>query len=81
VRDYRSHLVTVAKRPVTINNTCAAIDDFYTRRGLGPATADRPRAAHRGSPGTRPEHRAASGAPPERLFTESLAAWARAEVT
>jgi site-specific recombinase XerD len=42
VRDYRTHLLTVAKRaPTTINNTLAAIDDFYTRRGLGPATADR----------------------------------------
>jgi integrase/recombinase XerC len=42
VRDYRTHLVTVAKRaPRTINTTLAAIDDFYTRRGLGPAAADR----------------------------------------
>ena len=42
VRDYRTWLVTVAKRaPATVNNTLAAIDDFYTRRGLGPATADR----------------------------------------
>ena len=42
VRDYRSHLLTVAKRaPTTINNTLAALDDFYTRRGLGPAAADR----------------------------------------
>jgi len=42
VRDYRTHLVTVAKRaPQTINTTLAAIDDFYTRRGLGPAAAGR----------------------------------------
>jgi integrase/recombinase XerC len=42
VRDYRTYLLTVAKRaPTTINNTLAAIDDFYTRRGLGPAAADR----------------------------------------
>jgi site-specific recombinase XerC len=42
VRDYRSHLITVAKRaPATINNTLAAIDDFYTRQGIGPAAADR----------------------------------------
>jgi len=42
VRDYRSYLLTVAKRaPATINNTLAALDDFHTRRGLGPATADR----------------------------------------
>src|SRR5260370_10800189 len=42
VRDYRTHLVTVAKRaPRTINTALAAIDDFYTRRGLGPAAADR----------------------------------------
>lgn len=50
VRDYRTHLITVAKRaPTTINNALAAIDDFYTRRGLGPA-ADRlslPRTAPR----------------------------------
>jgi hypothetical protein len=42
VRDYRTHLVTVAKRaPRTINTALAAIDDFYTRRGLGPASAGR----------------------------------------
>jgi site-specific recombinase XerD len=42
VRDYRGYLVTVAKRaPATVNNTLAAIDDFYTRRGLGAADADR----------------------------------------
>jgi site-specific recombinase XerD len=42
VRDYRTWLVTVAKRaPATVNNTLAALDDFYTRRGLGPAAADR----------------------------------------
>jgi len=42
VRDYRTHLVTVAKcAPRTINTALAAIDDFYTRRGLGPAAADR----------------------------------------
>jgi site-specific recombinase XerD len=42
VRDYRTHLVTVAKHaPRTINTALAAIDDFYTRRGLGPASADR----------------------------------------
>ena len=42
VRDYRTWLVTVAKRaPATVNNTLAAIDDFYTRRGLGPAAAGR----------------------------------------
>jgi integrase/recombinase XerC len=42
VRDYRTHLAAVAKRsPATINNALAAIDDFYTRTGLGPAAADR----------------------------------------
>ncbi|MGH3238657.1 MAG: tyrosine-type recombinase/integrase, partial [Streptosporangiaceae bacterium] len=42
VRDYRNWLVTVAKHaPRTINTTLAAIDDFYTRRGLGPASAGR----------------------------------------
>jgi site-specific recombinase XerD len=42
VRDYRTHLLTIAKRaPATVNNALAAVDDFYTRRGLGPAAAQR----------------------------------------
>jgi len=42
VRDWRAWAKTVARRqPATINNTLAAIDDFYTRRGLGAATARR----------------------------------------
>ena len=42
VRDWRAWAKTVARlRPATINNTLAAIDDFYIRRGLGPATARR----------------------------------------
>jgi integrase/recombinase XerC len=42
VRDYRSHLQTIAKTaPSTVNSALAAIDDFYTRRGLGPANAER----------------------------------------
>jgi site-specific recombinase XerD len=42
VRDYRTHLLTVAdRRPATVNNALAAIDDFYTHRGLGPAVAKR----------------------------------------
>ena len=42
VRDYRSHLQTVLKRsPATVNNALAAVDDFYIRRGLGPASAAR----------------------------------------
>lgn len=42
VRDWRAWAKTAARlRPTTINNTLAAIDDFYTRRGLGPATARR----------------------------------------
>lgn len=42
VRDYRTHLLAVAKRePATANNALAALDDFYTRRGLGPADAKR----------------------------------------
>lgn len=49
VRDWRTWAKTVARhRATTINNTLAAIDDFYTRRGLGPAAARRealPRAA------------------------------------
>lgn len=42
VRDYRSYLHTIPKRaPATVNNALAAIDDFYTRLGLGPARAKR----------------------------------------
>jgi len=42
VRDYRRHLKVVRKAAATkINNTLAAFDDFYTRRGLGPAAARR----------------------------------------
>ncbi len=51
MRDYRTHLQNVAKRaPRTVNNALAALDDFYTRTGLGPATATRatlPRTAPR----------------------------------
>jgi len=42
VRDYRTHLQTVLKRsPATVNNALAAVDDFYIRLGLGPASAAR----------------------------------------
>ena len=42
MRDYRTHLQTVLKRsPATVNNALAAVDDFYIRRGLGPASAAR----------------------------------------
>ncbi|MGH7748460.1 MAG: phage integrase N-terminal SAM-like domain-containing protein [Candidatus Dormibacteria bacterium] len=42
VRDYRTHLQTVAKAsPATVNNALAAVDDFYLRRGLGAAKAAR----------------------------------------
>ena len=51
VRDYRTHLQAVAKRaPRTVNNALAAVDDFYTRLGLGAANATRadlPRSAPR----------------------------------
>ena len=51
VRDYRSYLLTVARRkPSTVNAHLTAIDDFYRRRGLGPAAArreDLPKAAPR----------------------------------
>ena len=41
-REYRTHLQTVLKRkPATVNNALAAIDDLYTRRRLGPANATR----------------------------------------
>ena len=42
VRDYRTHLVTVLKRsPATVNKAMAALDDFCTWRGLGPANVKR----------------------------------------
>lgn len=42
VRDYRTHLQAVLKRsPATVNNAFAAVDDFYIRHGLGPASAAR----------------------------------------
>lgn len=38
VRDYRTHLQAVLKRkPATVNNALAAIDDLYMRLGLGSA--------------------------------------------
>jgi site-specific recombinase XerD len=41
-RDYRAHLLTIAKRkPTTVNAHLTAIDDFYRRRGLGAAVAKR----------------------------------------
>lgn len=42
VRDYRSFLQGVAKRkPATVNTVLAALNDFYSRRGLGPAEVRR----------------------------------------
>ena len=42
MRDYRNHLQAVLKRkPATVNNALAAVDDLYIRRGLGPANAAR----------------------------------------
>lgn len=42
VRDWRVWAKTVGRQaPATINNTLAAIDDFYVRRGLGAAAARR----------------------------------------
>ena len=42
VREYRGYLQGVLKRsPATVNGALAAVDDFYTRRGLGPARAKR----------------------------------------
>jgi hypothetical protein len=53
VRDYRSYLHTTAKRaPATVNNALAAIDDFYTRLGLGQWGQDYPADARGGSSAT-----------------------------
>ena len=42
VRDYRAFLQSVAKRkPSTVNTVLAALNDFYSRLGLGPADARR----------------------------------------
>ena len=42
VRDYRGYLQGVLKRsPATVNGALAAVDDFYIRRGFGPAKAKR----------------------------------------
>ena len=42
VRDYRTHLQAVQKRrPATVNNALAAVDDLYIRLGHGPAKAKR----------------------------------------
>lgn len=42
VREYRNHLEAVLERkPATVNNALAAVDDLYVRRGMGPAGAPR----------------------------------------
>jgi site-specific recombinase XerD len=42
VADWRAYLVTAANQaPATVNNALAAVDDFYTRRGMGRATVER----------------------------------------
>jgi integrase/recombinase XerC len=39
---WRTHLLTAAKQaPTTVNTALAAADDFYIRRGIGPAAAQR----------------------------------------
>jgi integrase/recombinase XerC len=51
VRDYRGHLKAVRKAaPSTINNTLAALDDFFAHRGLGAAAARREDLAQRDAP-------------------------------
>jgi integrase/recombinase XerC len=61
VRDYRRDLKVVRKAaPSTINNTLAALDDFYTRRGLGPAAARREDPPPRNAPGPSPISRPAA---------------------
>ncbi|HEY2946988.1 MAG TPA: tyrosine-type recombinase/integrase [Micromonosporaceae bacterium] len=42
VREWRAHLLTVARyAPTTVNNALAAVDDFYARRGMARAAAER----------------------------------------
>lgn len=50
VRDYRLHLKRKRSSASTINGALTAIDDFYTRRGLGPANLEREDAAQRTAP-------------------------------
>lgn len=68
VRDYRTHLQTVlTRKPATVNNALGAVDDLYTRRGLGPASA-----ARAGSHGPHPR-RLASGQPCDSCAPSRLA--------
>jgi site-specific recombinase XerD len=42
VRNWRTHLLDKAGlAPATVNNALSAVDDFYTRRGMGRASAER----------------------------------------
>lgn len=42
VRDWRTHLLEKAGlAPATVNNALSAVDDLYTRRGMGRASAER----------------------------------------
>ncbi|GGO71843.1 tyrosine-type recombinase/integrase [Nonomuraea cavernae] len=50
VRDFRRHLKNGRRAPNTIDTYLSAIDDFYTRRGLGKPQARRERDARRTAP-------------------------------
>ncbi|MFI6731431.1 tyrosine-type recombinase/integrase [Nonomuraea sp. NPDC050451] len=50
VRDFRRHLKTGRRAPNTIDTYLSAIDDFYTRRGLGKPQAHRERDTRRTTP-------------------------------
>jgi site-specific recombinase XerD len=41
VRDYQDHLRTIGRADTAINSVRVALDDFYRRRGLGSAVAER----------------------------------------
>ena len=42
VHDWRTHLLTADHQaPATVNNALSAVDDFYTRRGMGRAAVER----------------------------------------
>src|SRR5260370_380137 len=65
VRDYRTHLQTVAKRkPSTINAHLTAVDDFYPRPVLRPAAPDPPPAPTPTPAAPRPTPRPSPPAPP-----------------
>ncbi|MBB5967174.1 tyrosine-type recombinase/integrase [Planomonospora venezuelensis] len=57
VRDFRRHLKNGRRAPNTIDGYLSALDDFYTRRGLGKPRARRERDVRRTAPRALDAHR------------------------